>query len=132
MQTSEISKDPIQSTSDSNITTEEMESPPISEFVNESLTVDTIPNLEPNISEEKLTVTENQDGQHFFTTKEKECWNLYRKMSDKGVRVNFDTLLRGMLTPTEYRNRRQSLAACSSLNEETEESTESLNQISQQ
>ncbi|XP_039305013.1 uncharacterized protein LOC105203203 isoform X2 [Solenopsis invicta] len=35
---------------------------------------------------------------HFQTTKEKECWHLYRRMCDKGV---------GMLTPTEYRLRQK-------------------------
>ncbi|XP_043286150.1 probable serine/threonine-protein kinase dyrk2 [Venturia canescens] len=43
----------------------------------------------------------------FQTTKEKECWHLYRRMCDKGVCVSFDTVLRGMLTPTEYRLRRK-------------------------
>lgn len=28
------------------------------------------------------------------TTKEKECWHLYRRMCDKGVCVSFDTVLR--------------------------------------
>lgn len=37
------------------------------------------------------------------TPKEKQCWNLYCKMVEKGVNVSFDTVLRGMLTPTEYR-----------------------------
>ncbi|XP_011314331.1 uncharacterized protein [Fopius arisanus] len=41
------------------------------------------------------------------TTKEKECWHLYRRMCDKGVCVSFDTVLRGMLTPTEYRLRKR-------------------------
>lgn len=35
--------------------------------------------------------------------KEKQCWNLYCKMTEKGINVSFDTILRGMLTPTEYR-----------------------------
>ncbi|KAH0535344.1 hypothetical protein KQX54_015977 [Cotesia glomerata] len=43
------------------------------------------------------------------TTKEKECWHLYRRMCDKGVCVSFDTVLRGMLTPTEYRLRRREI-----------------------
>ncbi|XP_044014271.1 uncharacterized protein LOC122856617 [Aphidius gifuensis] len=46
---------------------------------------------------------------HLRTTKEKECWHLYRKMCDKGVCVSFDTVLRGMLTPTEYRLRRREI-----------------------
>ncbi|XP_050447563.1 uncharacterized protein LOC126849614 [Cataglyphis hispanica] len=44
---------------------------------------------------------------HFQTIKEKECWHLYRRMCDKGVYVSFDTVLRGMLTPTEYRLRQK-------------------------
>lgn len=43
----------------------------------------------------------------FNSPKEKECWDTYRKMSDKGIKISFDTLLRGMLTPTEYRLRRK-------------------------
>ncbi|XP_006624996.2 uncharacterized protein LOC102681047 isoform X3 [Apis dorsata] len=43
----------------------------------------------------------------FQTNKEKECWHLYKKMCDKGVCVSFDTVLRGMLTPTEYRLRQK-------------------------
>ncbi|XP_026824005.1 uncharacterized protein LOC105281347 isoform X1 [Ooceraea biroi] len=44
---------------------------------------------------------------HLQTTKEKECWHLYRRMCDKGVCVSFNTVLRGMLTPTEYRMRQK-------------------------
>ncbi|XP_076276648.1 uncharacterized protein LOC143207274 isoform X2 [Lasioglossum baleicum] len=53
----------------------------------------------------QLTPTEPQ----FQTNKEKECWHLYKKMCDKGVCVSFDTVLRGMLTPTEYRLRQKKL-----------------------
>lgn len=35
--------------------------------------------------------------------KEKECWKLFQKMLVKGVKVSYDTILRGMLTPTELR-----------------------------
>lgn len=35
--------------------------------------------------------------------KEKECWKLFQKMLLKGVTVSYDTILRGMLTPTELR-----------------------------
>ncbi|KAJ1524872.1 hypothetical protein ONE63_009738 [Megalurothrips usitatus] len=45
----------------------------------------------------------------FSTPKERECWELFKKMSDKGITVSYDTVLRGMLTPTEYRMRRNSL-----------------------
>ncbi|XP_025602064.2 hyphally regulated cell wall protein 3 [Athalia rosae] len=47
----------------------------------------------------------------FQTTKERECWHLYKRMCDKGVYVSFDTVLRGMLTPTEYRLRQKETAA---------------------
>ncbi|XP_034651006.1 uncharacterized protein LOC117890327 isoform X1 [Drosophila subobscura] len=36
--------------------------------------------------------------------KERECWKLYQKMCAKGVSVSYDTVLRGMLTPTEFRH----------------------------
>ncbi|CAG9854758.1 unnamed protein product [Phyllotreta striolata] len=42
--------------------------------------------------------------------KEKQCWSMYCKMTEKGINVSFDTILRGMLTPTEYRlSRKHSL-----------------------
>ncbi|XP_076225648.1 uncharacterized protein LOC116424339 [Nomia melanderi] len=57
------------------------------------------------VQQVQLAPTEPQ----FQTNKEKECWHLYRKMCDKGVCVSFDTVLRGMLTPTEYRLRQKEL-----------------------
>ncbi|XP_037952720.1 uncharacterized protein LOC119683174 [Teleopsis dalmanni] len=35
--------------------------------------------------------------------KERECWKLYQKMIGNGVSVSYDTISRGMLTPTEFR-----------------------------
>ncbi|KRT84997.1 hypothetical protein AMK59_33, partial [Oryctes borbonicus] len=43
----------------------------------------------------------------FANPKEKQCWEMYRRMNEKGVAISFDTILRGMLTPTEYRLRRK-------------------------
>uniref|UniRef100_A0A6E8WB34 Uncharacterized protein n=1 Tax=Anopheles coluzzii TaxID=1518534 RepID=A0A6E8WB34_ANOCL len=37
------------------------------------------------------------------TPKEQECYRLFLKMSKKGLAVSYDTILRGMLTPTELR-----------------------------
>ncbi|XP_052860741.1 uncharacterized protein LOC128267836 [Anopheles cruzii] len=37
------------------------------------------------------------------TPKEQECYRLFLKMSRKGLSVSYDTILRGMLTPTELR-----------------------------
>lgn len=58
--------------------------------------------------------TDNLEPQ-FESDKEKQCWEMYCKMSEKGVNVTFDTILRGMLTPTEYRMRRKSLVLSDSI-----------------
>ncbi|KAL0279719.1 UNVERIFIED_CONTAM: hypothetical protein PYX00_001215 [Menopon gallinae] len=65
---------------------------------------------ESNEDEEK---EDDKKEPEFKSPKEKECWVLYQKMLEKGVSVSFDTVLRGMLTPTEYRLRRnQLLSSC--------------------
>ncbi|KAF6201832.1 hypothetical protein GE061_004227 [Apolygus lucorum] len=61
----------------------------------------------PEINQE-LEV-EVADKPVFKNSKEKECWALFKKMSDRGVSVSFETVLRGLLTPTEYRMRRAAL-----------------------
>lgn len=38
------------------------------------------------------------------TIKERECWKMFQKMSGKGVAITYETILRGMLTPTELRS----------------------------
>jgi hypothetical protein len=61
--------------------------------------------------------------------KERECYRLFKKMSDKGLNVSYDTVLRGMLTPTELRviqkqreiEKAKLLQQQSSLAEESEE-----------
>ncbi|RZF47592.1 hypothetical protein LSTR_LSTR012214 [Laodelphax striatellus] len=58
--------------------------------------------------EEEEEEAEN-DVPEFKTPKEQECWDLFRRMVDKGITVSFETVLRGMLTPTEYRLRRHNL-----------------------
>lgn len=35
--------------------------------------------------------------------KERECWILFQKMINKGISVSYETIMRGMLTPTEVR-----------------------------
>ncbi|XP_014261863.1 pollen-specific leucine-rich repeat extensin-like protein 2 [Cimex lectularius] len=55
------------------------------------------------VQPEKKTVPD------FKNQKEKECWDLFKKMSDRGVPVSFETVLRGLLTPTEYRMRKAAL-----------------------
>lgn len=70
----------------------------------------------PSISTiDKVEITQREDEEHdtnprdevqFASVKEKQCWEMYCKMSEKGLKVPYDTILRGMLTPTEYRMRR--------------------------
>ncbi|XP_062549493.1 myb-like protein I isoform X2 [Armigeres subalbatus] len=45
----------------------------------------------------------NQDLVDGQTPKERECYRLFKKMSNMGLSVSYDTILRGMLTPTELR-----------------------------
>lgn len=80
------------------------------------ITVGIKPKEAPEIQTEEENETtvekikeENQDKEEprFGSEKEKQCWAMYRKMADKGLKVSYDTILRGMLTPTEYRLRRK-------------------------
>ncbi|KAG8337113.1 hypothetical protein J6590_031091 [Homalodisca vitripennis] len=48
---------------------------------------------------------------NFKTDKERQCWQMFRKMADKGVAISYDTVLRGMLTPTEYRLHKKSMSS---------------------
>lgn len=52
-------------------------------------------------SEEKDVIEDYPE--HCDTKKERDCWKLFKKMLGNGVTVNYDTILRGMLTPTELR-----------------------------
>lgn len=44
-----------------------------------------------------------QDPEAMKTAKERECFKLFQKMTNRGISVSYDTILRGMLTPTELR-----------------------------
>lgn len=105
--------------------------PPVSIFISEangnnSIATNTTENLEnndsgnsnaKNVSDSTQNTTEGatelackdkQNEEYIYpeyvrTLKERECWKLYRKMSVKGVSVTYETVLRGMLTPTEFR-----------------------------
>lgn len=57
----------------------------------------------PDESESKHEEAQSDSNQKFESQNTRQCWELYKKMSEKGVVVSFDTILRGMLTPTEYR-----------------------------
>ncbi|XP_055859267.1 uncharacterized protein LOC129921457 isoform X2 [Episyrphus balteatus] len=62
---------------------------------------------------------------HVRSTKERECWKLFQKMSKKGVSVKYDTILRGMLTPTEFRQLQKQRDIENAKHQETEENNES-------
>ncbi|CAB3363923.1 Hypothetical predicted protein [Cloeon dipterum] len=63
----------------------------------------------PLASAEEMDLATIEGNPKFESPKEQECWHLYRKMCEKGLTVSFDTVLRGMLTPTEYRLRKGAL-----------------------
>ncbi|XP_055689199.1 uncharacterized protein LOC129793334 [Lutzomyia longipalpis] len=46
---------------------------------------------------------DDQSPENLKTAKERECWKLFQKMTNRGISVSYDTILRGMLTPTELR-----------------------------
>lgn len=74
----------------------------IPEVTNETKIINSDSNVE-EANEEEL----DSDMPKFDTPKEKECWIMYKKMVDKGLPVTYDTLLRGLLTPSEYRMTRK-------------------------
>nr|XP_050847842.1 uncharacterized protein LOC127062913 [Vespula vulgaris] len=65
------------------------------------------PNTEISLKEKNTDAIPIEMEPQLQTRKEKDCWHLYKRMCDKGVNVSFDTVLRGMLTPTEYRLRQK-------------------------
>lgn len=64
--------------------------------------------------------------EYICTIKEKECWLLYQKMTNKGISVSYETILRGVLTPSEYRaiDRKQKEIAERQANIDNEGTTE--------
>ncbi|XP_050500022.1 repetitive organellar protein [Diabrotica virgifera virgifera] len=62
----------------------------------------------------KETEMETKENPDLKSPKEKQCWNMYCKMAEKGINISFDTILRGMLTPTEYRLSKKHLLAATS------------------
>lgn len=51
-----------------------------------------------NLTDPNLTFPD-----HVRSIKEKECWLLFQKMINKGISVTYETILRGVLTPSEFR-----------------------------
>uniref|UniRef100_A0A1A9W9X8 Uncharacterized protein n=1 Tax=Glossina brevipalpis TaxID=37001 RepID=A0A1A9W9X8_9MUSC len=90
--------------------------PPISIFRQDSRnsasdsTVEvTVPPANNESSEEKtakrLEVLTYPD--YIQSYKGRECWKLFLKMSASGVNIAYDTILRGLLTPTEFRQQQK-------------------------
>ncbi|XP_012155752.2 uncharacterized protein LOC101460243 [Ceratitis capitata] len=73
---------------------------------NSNIVSDSTQNTTKTSTEHTLNDKENEEyiyPEYVRSLKERECWKLYRKMSVKGVSVTYETVLRGMLTPTEFR-----------------------------
>uniref|UniRef100_A0A1I8NX39 Uncharacterized protein n=1 Tax=Stomoxys calcitrans TaxID=35570 RepID=A0A1I8NX39_STOCA len=60
-------------------------------------------NTTTTTSKKPLEEENYQYPEYVRSIKERECWKLFQKMSAKGVNITYDTILRGMLTPTEFR-----------------------------
>ncbi|XP_070065900.1 nucleolar and coiled-body phosphoprotein 1 isoform X2 [Drosophila virilis] len=56
-----------------------------------------------NVQQQQQQQQEYNFPLYVCSIKERECWKLHQKMCAKGVSVSYDTVLRGMLTPTEFR-----------------------------
>lgn len=54
-------------------------------------------------SNNKKTHDDENFPDNVQSVRERECYRLYQKMSSMGLNVSFDTVMRGMLTPTELR-----------------------------
>lgn len=48
----------------------------------------------PLASAEEMDFAFTEGSPKFESSKEQECWHLYRKMCEKGLTVSFDTVLR--------------------------------------
>lgn len=55
------------------------------------------------VSEKVQNDVDNVFPEYVRSIKEKECWILFQKMINKGISVSYETIMRGMLTPTEVR-----------------------------
>lgn len=59
--------------------------------------------LTKTVSEKVHIDVGNVFPEYVRSIKEKECWILFQKMINKGISVSYETIMRGMLTPTEVR-----------------------------
>lgn len=51
----------------------------------------------------QTVVEDAESNDSLKSAKERECYKLFQKMTNRGISVSYDTILRGMLTPTELR-----------------------------
>lgn len=81
--------------------------PPIPKFGQTGAEIATIPINIVNASARKSSIDVLDPStvypEYVRSIKEKECWLLKKKMNDKGISVSYETILRGMLTPSEVR-----------------------------
>jgi hypothetical protein len=56
--------------------------------------VEGVVSSDPNQVNEKSAEDDSKEDLALNTPKEKECWDLFRHMNDKGITVSFETVLR--------------------------------------
>lgn len=61
------------------------------------------------------------------TPKEQECYRLYQKMTNLGLSVSYDTILRGLLKPTELRMLEKQKKTEATMLEDIQEQQNSIN-----
>ncbi|XP_061400568.1 nuclear transcription factor Y subunit gamma [Musca vetustissima] len=90
------------------------------------------PNLKKSNDLEEESLYQYPD--YVRSIKERECWKLFQKMSAKGVNITYDTILRGMLTPTEFRQlqKQREMEEAKALLRESEQMTIMLNEEQEQ
>lgn len=61
-------------------------------------------NKPSDVEKPKGKKSDNADDKtHDKSPKEQECWRLYQKMKNMGLSVSYETILRGILKPSELR-----------------------------
>lgn len=94
-----------------NISGTAKENPPIPQLSNTGAEISKIPinivNASASVPLRKSSIDVLDSStvfpEYVRSIKEKECWLLFQKMVNKGISVSYETILRGMLTPSEVR-----------------------------
>lgn len=90
-------------TKNMNVENEENDTPPDENQINTNNNIRTTTPATANLKKSLEEESSYQYPDYVRSIKERECWKLFQKMSAKGVNITYDTILRGMLTPTEFR-----------------------------